>query len=62
MPLVKSKSPAAFRKNIKAEVAAAPTLDALRAVGLKAAGLSEADRAALKVDYAARADAIKAGA
>jgi hypothetical protein len=48
--------------DLKAEVAIAATLDALRAVGLKAAGLSEADRAALKVDYAARADAIKAGA
>ena len=48
--------------DLKAEVAIAATLDALRAVGLKAAGLSEADRTALKVDYAARADAIKAGA
>lgn len=48
--------------DLKAEVAAATTLDALRAVGLKASGLSDADRAALKVDYTARADAIKAGA
>ena len=48
--------------DLKAEVAAATTIDALRAVGLKASGLSEADRAALKVDYTARADAIKAGA
>lgn len=45
---------------LKAEVAAAATLDALRAVGLKAAGLSDADRAALKVDYTARAEALKA--
>lgn len=46
--------------DLKAEVAAATTLDALRAVGLKASGLSEADRAALKVDYTARAEALKA--
>jgi len=46
--------------DLKAEVAAAPTLDALRAVGMKAAGLSDADRAALKVDYTARAEALKA--
>ena len=45
---------------LKAEVAAAATLDALRAVGLKAAGLNDADRAALKVDYTARAEALKA--
>ena len=45
---------------LKAEVAAAATLDALRAVGLKASGLNEADRAALKVDYTARAEALKA--
>jgi hypothetical protein len=46
--------------DLKAEVAAATTLDALRAVGLKASGLNEADRAALKVDYTARAEALKA--